>query len=216
MRPTDLAATVIRQKVTGEKPAPISPWRVGMPINLDETPFILADDKLVTPKPGSDKGYVAAVGRLRHNTASLVRLYLDGTTFLQADLNPKGDTAELWRLFRQLDVVNPTTADDWEQWLGAEGMIGWPTFQTKDGVVFTERVWAPSESRIAPFDFQETVEGDREPAKHTMMLYARSTGLADPAPQVEYALLELVERDGKRWIEIHAGIDVSPASLGII
>ena len=45
------------------------------------------------------------------------------------------------------------------------------------------------------------------------MLYAGATGASQPAPQTEYILVAAVEEAGQAWVEIHAGIDINPASL---
>jgi hypothetical protein len=45
------------------------------------------------------------------------------------------------------------------------------------------------------------------------MLYAAATGVAPPAPASEYVLVAAVDDAGQAWVEIHAGIDVNPASL---
>jgi hypothetical protein len=45
------------------------------------------------------------------------------------------------------------------------------------------------------------------------MLYAGPTGAAPPAPSSEYVMVAAVEDGSQAWVEIHAGIDVNPASL---
>jgi len=45
------------------------------------------------------------------------------------------------------------------------------------------------------------------------MLYARPTGLADPAPQTEYVMVGVVEDRDQAWVDLHAGIDLNPAAL---
>jgi hypothetical protein len=47
------------------------------------------------------------------------------------------------------------------------------------------------------------------------MLYAASTGAASPAPGTEYILVSVVEEAGQAWVEIAAGIDVSPGLLDL-
>jgi hypothetical protein len=47
------------------------------------------------------------------------------------------------------------------------------------------------------------------------MLYAAPTGVAAPAPQAEYVLVSAIEEGGRAWVEVRAGIDVNPASLGL-
>ena len=47
------------------------------------------------------------------------------------------------------------------------------------------------------------------------MLYAAPTGAPAPAPQTEYILVQSVEDGSSAWVEIRAGIDLNPASLGL-
>jgi hypothetical protein len=150
-------------------------------------------------------------------SVALHRLYLPGRdSFFQYYLGPSGQPDEC-RYFSLLDTVTPAGRDDWAFWLDpAQGMIGWPEFQTKDGKLYG-RVWAPGSSRIPPRDQTETirdVSGDRSRALHAM-LYGGNTGSPPPAPGTEYILVQAVEQDGQAWVEVHAGIDVNPAALSL-
>ena len=93
-------------------------------------------------------------------------------------------------------------------------MIGWPEFQAKDGKVYA-RVWVQGSRRVPPRTLVETVEslsGVRT-VQSGAMLYAAPTGRPAPAPATEYLMVAAV-RDGSRaFVEIRAGIDVSPALL---
>ena len=82
------------------------------------------------------------------------------------------------RYFSVLDEVAPADPEEWGFWLDpAQGMIGWPTFQTKDGKLYG-RVWAPGESRIAPRQIEETRQYlDRvEHRRMQAMLYGAPSG----------------------------------------
>ncbi|MBV5335919.1 DUF2491 domain-containing protein, partial [bacterium] len=61
---------------------------------------------------------------------------------------------------------------------------------------------------------EDTAQGTVATAYETM-LYRAATGLAAPAPETEYILVSVVDRDGQAWIEIAAGVDVNPASLSL-
>ena len=61
-------------------------------------------------------------------------------------------TSDECRFFSLVYEVHPGSEDEWAFWLDpAEGMIGWPEFQTKDGKVYP-RLWAPGPSRVPPTD----------------------------------------------------------------
>jgi len=194
-------------------------FRVGMTIPLDQTPFILSSGmtKVVPPAEGNLVS-VEAIGLIADSIGggvALHRLYLPGrNSFFALHLGPQGDADEC-RYFSHADQVTPASQEDWGFWLDpAQGMIGWPEFQTKDGALYG-RVWASGGTRVPPRDQIETIRdlsGDRHRALHAM-LYGRPTGAPAPAPATEYILVEAVEQDGAAWVDIHAGIDINPAAL---
>jgi hypothetical protein len=191
-------------------------FRVGQTIPLDPTPFLLAAGVTkVQPPPGSGMISVEAVGLLQDAGAQLHRLYLPGrTTFFQLHLGADGAPDEC-RYFSRLDEVQPADQAEWGEWLDpAQGMIGWPAFQTKDGKNY-DRAWAPGQTRIPPRQQTETVQTLNAVAQRRLqtMLYAGPTGAAPPAPPSEYVMVAAVEDGGQAWVEIHVGIDVNPAAL---
>jgi hypothetical protein len=191
-------------------------FRVGQTIPLDPTPFLLAAGVTkVQPPPGSGMISVEAVGLLQDAGAQLHRLYLPGrTTFFQLHLGADGAPDEC-RYFSRLDEVQPADQAEWGEWLDpAQGMIGWPAFQTKDGKNY-DRAWAPGQTRIPPRQQTETVQTLNAVTQRRLqaMLYAGPTGAAPPAPPSEYVMVAAVEDGGQAWVEIHVGIDVNPAAL---
>ena len=215
MNPLAAAAAMARNALA---PKPYTPghFRVGMVLTADLSPFILAAGATkVVPPEASPEGRmtVAAVGRL--DAAGLVRLHLDDRRGLfQLHLDAKGNPDEC-RYFSLIDEVAPADSAEWEVWLNpAEGMIGWPEFQTKDGNTYA-RVWSPGSSKVAPVAATEeitTAEGS-ETIRLQTMLYGAPTGLPAPAPPTEYILVSAVERGGQAWVEVRAGIDINPATL---
>jgi hypothetical protein len=219
MGPLGSAGVMLRHKLSGERYMP-SLFRVGMTLQADPTPFILAADVTKVPPPESGGNLlvnVQEVGRVEGGTADLVRLYLPNRRgMFQLHLDGEGRPDEC-RFFGLIDEVTPADDAEWGVWLDPnEGLIGWPEFQTKDGKVYA-RLWAPGETRIAPRDLAETIEavdGTRS-QRSQAMLYAAPTGAPAPAPDAEYILVAAVEAAGRAWVEIHAGIDVNPATLSL-
>ena len=225
MTPLRTATNLLRNAVSGQ---PYKPelFHVGMTITADPTPFILAAGATKVPAPAEPGGNmllsVDGVGRIADGDASLVRLYLpDGSganrrAMFQLHLDA-GGTPDECRYFGIIDEVSPADPNEWGVWLDpAEGMIGWPEFQTKDGRVYA-RVWAPGTQRIAPRTFDEAIAGaaGTDTVRNQSMLYAAPTGAAAPAPQTEYILVSALQRQGQAWVEIRAGIDVNPATLAL-
>jgi len=194
----------------------VTRFRVGQTIPLDPAPFLLAASTTkVQPPTGDGMISVEAVGLLEDAGMQLNRLYLPGRgAFFQLHLGADGAPDEC-RFFSRLDEVTPASQAEWGEWLEpAQGMIGWPAFQTKDGQTY-DRAWGPGQSRIPPRQQSETIQtlGAVTRRQLQAMLYARMTGAAPPAPGSEYVLVAAVEEGGQAWVEIHAGIDVNPASL---
>lgn len=220
MKPLQSLGAMLRHKVSGEPYTP-ERVRVGMTITCDPTPFVLARNATkVRPPEGGGQNLlinVQAVGRLGEGAAQLIRLYLpDRLSMFQLHFDAAGDPDEC-RYFSRLDEVTPADAADWAAWLDpAQGMIGWPQFQTKDGKLY-DRIWAPGATRIAPYVLNETIESAE--GVHTVrsqsMLYGAPTGLAPPAPQLEYILVGAVDAGGQAWVEIAAGIDINAAALAL-
>jgi hypothetical protein len=197
--------------------------RVGMTIPLDPSAFILSGGTTkVTPPTDAGMVSIEAVGLLRdgvrpEGSVALHRLYLPGRdSFFHLHLGAGGRPDEC-RYFSRLDQVAPASRDEWAFWLDpAQGMIGWPEFQTKDGKLYG-RAWGPGSSRIPPRDQTETIRdlsGERVRSLHAM-LYAAPTGATPPAPQTEYILVQAVEEDGQAYVEIYAGIDINPQALSL-
>jgi Protein of unknown function (DUF2491) len=193
-------------------------FRVGQTIPLDPAPFLLAAGATKV-KPPTETGMISveAIGLLEDAGVQLNRLYLPGrTAFFQLHLGGDG-TPDECRYFSRLDEVQPASQSEWGEWLDpAQGMIGWPAFQTKDGQTY-DRAWAPGQTKIPPRQQIETVQalGGMTRRQLQTMLYARATGAAPPAPSTEYAMVAAVQDGGQAWVEIFAGIDVNPASLNL-
>jgi hypothetical protein len=193
-----------------------SRFRVGMVMPVDPAPFLLAAGLTkIQPPDESGRVSVEAVGLLRYGNVLLHRLYLPGgRAFFQLHLGAEGRPDEC-RYFSQLDEVTPANPQEWGFWLDPnEGVIGWPSFQTKDGKLYG-RAWAQGQSRVAPRQIEET----RQYVDHTerrrlqAMLYGAPTGGAAAAPQTEYIMVSAIEAAGQAWVEIDAGIDINPAAL---
>jgi hypothetical protein len=212
------AAGMLRQKASGEAYAP-SQFRLGMPVQLDPTPFILAAGQTqLSPPPSGQPAVVEAVGRIGgEGQDSLVRLYLQAEQgMIQLHLGP-GNEPDECRFFALLDEVTPADEEEWKTWLDPqEGLIGWFQFQTKDGKLY-DRVWSPGSGMVPPRSMPEEVEttAGRRVIQNHAMLYAAPTGAAEPAPQTEYILVSAIEDGGQAWVEIRAGLDISAASLSL-
>jgi hypothetical protein len=191
-------------------------FRVGMTFPVDPSPFVLAAG-MTKVKPPEEGGMISveAVGLVNDGGAALHRLYLPGgEAFFMLHLRADGSPDEC-RYFTLLDRITPASQDEWAFWLDpAQGMIGWPQFETKDGKTY-DRVWASGSSRVQPREQVETLQGTTGTIERKIqaMLYGAHTGAPPPAPAVEYVLVCAVEQGDEAWIEVYAGIDINPAAL---
>jgi hypothetical protein len=195
-----------------------SRFRVGMTFSVDPSPFLLAVGATKVKPPEAGMISVEALGQITDGAVSLHRLYLPGReAFFMLHLGPDGAPDEC-RYFTLLDRITSASRDEWGFWLNrAEGMIGWPQFQTKDGKTY-DRIWVPGSSRVPPRQQVETVQDltGTIQRKVQAMLYGARTDTAPPAPQVEYVLVCAVEQGDEAWVEVYAGIDISPAALTLV
>lgn len=203
--------------VTNAPQAGPNPFRRGMVLAVDPSPFLLGGSAVGISPPETASTTVAAVSQLREGDLTLWRLYLpDGKTFLQLHLDPSG-TPDECRWFNKVDEVTPGNADEWGFWLEpGSGTIGWPVFQTKDGQEYA-RAWTPGQSWAAPQTLAERIDAPEGLVERriTCMLYASPTGVPEPAPPTRYLLVAAVEQGRQAWIELHVGIDINPASLNL-
>ena len=187
-----------------------------MTFPADPSPFLLAAG-VTKVKPPDTNGMVSveALGLITNGGASLHRLYLPGReAFFMLHLRLDG-TLDECLYFTVLDQIMPASRDEWGFWLDpAQGTIGWPQFQTKDGKLY-DRLWAPGSSRVQPIQQVETMQdtGGTTERKIQAMLYGAHTGANPPTPEVEYVLVCAVERGNEAWIEVWVGIDINPAAL---
>jgi hypothetical protein len=194
-----------------------SRFRVGMTFPVDPSPFVLAAGmtKVKPPEEGGGMISVEAVGLVNDGGVALHRLYLPGgEAFFMLHLGQDGAPDEC-RYFTLLDRITPASQDEWAFWLDpAQGMIGWPQFETKDGKTY-DRVWAPGSSRVQPRQQIETLQSTSGTIERKIqaMLYGAHTGAAPPAPPIEYVLVCAVEQGDDAWVEVYAGIDINPAAL---
>ena len=194
-------------------------FRVGMTFPIDPAPFVLAANvtHVQAPEGATGSGLISAeaVGEVTTDGVRWHRLYLPGgQCFFQVHLDADGRPDEC-RYFSRFDEIVPSSSEEWAFWLdAAEGVIGWPEFQTKDNKVYT-RVWSQGDTRVPPRVLTETLTSTTGTTnrERQAMLYAAPTGAEAPAPTTEYVLVAAADQGGQAWVELYAGIDVSINTL---
>lgn len=218
--PVNLATGMARAKLglepARQSPYQLAPYRLGMTLTLDPAPFVLAGAAIKVRPPAGTSGGGTMAGVTALGTLDNVydRLYLPDGFF---QLHRQAGAVDECRWFSPLDQFTPADEQEWAFWLDpAQGLLGWPSFETKDGKRY-DRAWNPGGQRVAPRPFTEqvTAVGGTTARRLSIMLYAAATGVAAPGPEAEYVLVAAVEEGSQAWVEIHAGIDINPASLSL-
>lgn len=126
------------------------------------------------------------------------------------------------RFFSWIDKITPTSAEEWNEWIGDEhGMIGMPSFTTRDNVEWGRVI--PGNTRISPdqaIDKEQVISASDDSVirrEVSEVLYARNTGFSVGYPEQEYLLLRVVadQKEGTASIDIMAGVDINPTGLNI-
>ena len=216
MGAVNLAANMMKAKAHGETYA-AKRYRLGMLVTVDPTPMILAGSALHMPMPQAGSVSVTGIGRPASGTGAWVRLHLPSGKDMVIVETGDQDVANSARLFTLFDTVTPKDEEEGLYWENNEdGAIGFKDFTfDKDGSTFG-RVWSPGPDHVQPRLFEEEIEeaGGKRTVTSYSMLYARETGAAAPAPQIEFVLLSSIKERGV--VEIWTGVDVNTAGLGLV
>lgn len=197
---------------------------VGSTLVVSEIPFLLGADQLTIKHPEGEN-IVHAFSKTAFDSSLMYRFYVgmgsDAEHVIQIITGEKG-VVEEFRLFRTYAEVFPESENEWDFWIGeADGSIGLKQFQDRDGKLF-ERLWSRSDDpRVAPVQFNETINLDRYGqdyinVKHGAMLYGRVAVETQELSLNEYMLLSFEahgEKDNK--IHIMSGIDLEKSYLTV-
>ena len=165
-------------------------------IEVDEVPFIIADGRITLNYPGVGHPLpVEAVGTYKVGDVTVCRFYFKGENYhLQFAVEEDGAINDC-RLFQKIHEFFPQNDTECEFWISdVDGYIGYPSFQSPDGLRYTRLINGDTPVRVAPLPLIETIRSsarapgglDMRTSNFHSMLYRRETGLAEPAPQFEY------------------------------
>ncbi len=208
-----------RERVDAKLPLGL---RFGAIVDLPEDFFILYGDKALITFP-EQTNFVKAWGNAVLMGTKVYRFYLEGknkkaTSVLQVIPRGEKDPPECM-LFRELDLVHPTSSEEWAQWIKkGTGLIGYKDF-TIGAALYTREWGVDGGDYFVPQLFTERVSADPYGdtsfvISHETMLYARALN-GDDQDGIEYVMLSKEgDQEGSR-ISITLGISVSPIGLTI-
>lgn len=185
---------------------------VGAMVMLDPTPFLLVGSALGITPPRGGPVSVDAVSTLTGGPVPIERLYLGSDGSFIELIRDRSGGVERARWFGRLAEVQPADAEEWGFWLDdADGMIGWPVFQTQDGRQW-QRVWGTGGGRARPFSLHEEREDLEHRAARDLeaMLYQRP---ADSGDTQLFLLVAAANTGPEAWVEVHVGLEINPMSL---
>ena len=185
-------------------------------VSISITPLVLAEAEGALFKSDLPLEHkISAVGQMSLFGMTLIRAYLSNTDGAFIHFATRGQEILETRLYRPYDELYP---DDWAFWLAdADGYIGYPVMQSKDGDggIQYQRSWSPSPQRIDPAMAIESVVGATgftTTMRHRMMHYSRA--LKD-SKLAEHLLVSAVETDTAASVNFWLGIDVAASDLTV-
>jgi len=199
--------------------------KLGRTVNLEETPFLLADGTIVK-FPGLNH-VIKAVGIARISIATgvkIYRLYLenigaseDKESVLQIAVDEKSDEVLECILYRQYVEICPQTVDEWAIWLNENnGIIGYKDMSTPNELTYS-RVTPDGGNKVAPFAWREYLTDDpyREEIAsidYQSAVYGRSLG----EDGTEYLLVSQITDNEGSYIRILVGIPMDADFIKIL
>jgi len=213
----------------------------GSVVTLPDLDFALAQaygSICLTPK---NTMVVSAVGKYTLWNMDVYHCYFGYKgVFLQLVTKTGSMNVEQARFFNLRSEIQPTTAEEWEFWLGSwmkdeqgefirddkgiaikkeDGLIGFPQFQI-DNVppIVYDREWVQGPTSTDPIKITERVidvAGHIHYIKYEAMEYSRKLSTTDPI-KVESLLVSVVEDDTSTSVNIFIGVPVDHTAIKIL
>ncbi|MEO5360499.1 MAG: YjfK family protein [Nitrospirota bacterium] len=134
-------------------------------VKIDETKFILNEEKLKVTSPGAATHTVVAAGKYTIGPMSNYKLYLQSTMDKEDEsvIQVVVENTEILSLayYRVIDEVFPADEDEWGVWLNyGTGLIGYKDFIIDGELIYQRTVGSHQQDYIEPMDYAETVALD--------------------------------------------------------
>ena len=197
-------------------PSPLN-LRLGGVVEFDRLPFRAIKDELQVIIPESAMIIVAYGSMDLGDGVTAHRFYDAEGQMLEVVTQESKDIKEV-RFFVPFDSVYPASEEEWDFWLGDDGLIGYPSFKTKDGIEYL-RLWFQSTcERVEPVELEENIivrdfEKESICVEYQCMSYGRYIGKTD---KVEYLQLSFEDTGNDASIELMLGLDMQKEDFQII
>ena len=202
------------------KPKHISaPWdlRLGGIVEFDRLPFRAIEDELQVIIPESAM-IIAAYGSIDLGEGVTAHRFYDAEGQMLEVVTQKGKDIKEVRFFVPYDSIYPASEEEWDFWLGDDGLIGYPSFMTKENVEYLRLWFQNSNERVEPVELEENIitrdfEKESICVEYQCMSYGRYIGNTD---KVEYLQLSFEDTGNEASIELMLGLDLKKEDLQII
>lgn len=213
----------------------------GSVITLPDLDFVLAQAYGSLCMPPKDTMVVSAVGKYTLFNMDVYHCYFGYQgVFLQLVTATGSLNVEQARFFSLRSEIHPTTAEEWEFWLGSwqknennefirdsngiaikkeYGLIGFPQFQidTNPPIVY-DREWNPGSNGVDPVKITEKVvdvTGHTHYIKREAMEYSRTLSTDEPI-KVESLLACVIEDNNSTSVNIFIGIPLDHTAIKVL
>lgn len=190
------------------------PLRCGAILTVEPGEILrFADLDLAVALPGGEL-ITDAVSSLEALGLRIARAYArEGDEDVMFQFNQQADGTILdINFFRLIQPIYPQSPEDWDIWLGDNGLIGGPDVNAPNGRAYT-RDWGDG-LHAQPVEVTENVFNNKTAppiaVKHKMMLYSREL-----AQDREYLLLSADEENGQALVRAWAGVSINAQALKV-
>jgi len=197
-------------------PSPLG-LRLGCVVEFDTLSFRAIEDDVQIVLPESAM-IIEAYGAIDLGDGTTAHRFYDAQGQMLEVVTQAGEDHEEIRFFAPFDSVYPASEEEWEFWLGDDGLIGYPTFLTKEGVEYLRLWFSNSDDRVAPVDLEENIvprpfEDTAICVEYQCMSYGRYIANTD---KVEYLLVFFEDTGNESSIELMLGVDIAKEDIQVI
>jgi len=197
-------------------PSPLG-LRLGGVVEFDRLAFRAIEDELQVIIPESSM-IIEAYGSVDLGDGVTAHRFYDVEGQMLEVVTQASKNLEEIRFFVPFDSLYPASEDEWDFWLGEDGLIGYPTFQTKDGIEYIRLWFQNSDDRVEPVELEENIltrdfEKESICVEYQCMSYGRYIGNTD---KVEYLQLSFEDTGNEASIELMLGIDLKKEDFQVI
>ena len=193
-------------------------FKVGGRIKLGGSAFVIASAQGSDVPDLTGAASISKVGHYELYGTKVERAYFkDGDAFVERAVDPRHPDKPQMRVYSKSVERTPNDDDDWNDFIGDDGVIGQSSVTVPPNDRAYLRVWGEGDGRVKPVVFDETVvdaSGGGEMVSHKAMQYARA--LSQGAnPLYEFMYIGVVKDSDGASVKLWVGLDVANTDIEI-